>query len=91
MLRISLQILRPGIAAEAIAAVASQRRAQYVQVTMSIPSDVERLQQNGWHLSYPTWDAFMVKPLVPGLTAEDARHLFRIGTDQFLISWLDTT
>jgi hypothetical protein len=33
----------------------------------------------------------MVKPLVPEVTAEDARRAFGIGTDRFLISWLDTT
>jgi hypothetical protein len=33
----------------------------------------------------------MVKPLIPEVTVEDARRLFGIGTDQFLISWLDTT
>jgi GNAT superfamily N-acetyltransferase len=92
MLRISIQILQPGIeVTEAIAAVASQRKAQYVQVTMSRPCDVASLEQAGWHLAHPTWDAFMVKPLLPELTAEDARRLFGIGTDQFLISWLDTT
>jgi hypothetical protein len=33
----------------------------------------------------------MVKPLVPKVTAADARRLFGIGTDRFLISWLDVT
>lgn len=33
----------------------------------------------------------MVKPLAAEVTAEDARRLFGIGTDRFLISWLDTT
>lgn len=92
VLRISIQILQPGVeVTEAIAAVVSQRRAQYVQVTMSRPSDIESLRWAGWHVAHPTWGAFMVKPLLPDLTAEDARRLFGIGTDQFLISWLDTT
>lgn len=33
----------------------------------------------------------MMKPLVSEVTIEDAHQLFAIGTDQFLISWLDTT
>jgi hypothetical protein len=37
----------------------------------------------------------MIKALVPeatpGASIEDARQLFGIGTDQFLISWLDIT
>jgi hypothetical protein len=33
----------------------------------------------------------MVKLLVPEVSAEDARRLFGIGTDRFLISWLDVT
>jgi hypothetical protein len=33
----------------------------------------------------------MLKPLLPELTADDARRLFGIGTDRFLISWLDVT
>jgi hypothetical protein len=33
----------------------------------------------------------MVKSLDPSVTVEDARRLFGIGIDRFLISWLDTT
>jgi hypothetical protein len=33
----------------------------------------------------------MVKPLVPEVTIEDTRRLFGMGSDRFLISWLDTT
>ncbi len=33
----------------------------------------------------------MLKPILPGMTVEDARRLFAIGTDRFLISWLDIT
>jgi hypothetical protein len=33
----------------------------------------------------------MIKPLVPGVSVDDARRLLGIGTDRFLISWLDTT
>ena len=92
MLRISVQLLRPDIdAAEAVAAVASQSKSAYVQVTMSRPSDIASLRRAGYQVAHPNWCAFMVKPLIPNVTVEYARHLFGIGTDQFLISGLDTT
>ncbi|MCQ3937638.1 MAG: hypothetical protein DPW18_11415 [Chloroflexi bacterium] len=92
ILRINIQALRSGIDAnEAIAAVVSKIKTSYVQVTMSRPSDIANFQRAGWQVAHPNWDAFMVKPLVPEVTAEDARRLFGIGTDRFLISWLDTT
>jgi len=92
MLEISIQVLRMGVdAVEAISAVASELKASYVQVTMSRPADIIRLQQAGFHVAQPNWGAFMVKPLVSSVTVEDAQSLFGIGTDRFLISWLDTT
>lgn len=92
ILRINIQVLRSGIDAnEAIAAVVSKIKTSYVQVTMSRPSDIANFQRTGWQVAHPNWDAFMVKPLVPEVTAEDARRLFGIGTDRFLTSWLDTT
>lgn len=92
LLKVNLQILRADIdAAEVVAAVVSQSKASYVQVTLSRPSDIVSLQRAGWQVARPTWEAFMVKPLLPELTADDARRLFGIGTDQFLISWLDVT
>lgn len=92
ILKIEFQLLRADVhAADVIAAVASSLKTSYVYVTMSRPSDIASLQRAGWQVAHPTWSAFMVKPLVDGVTAEDARHLFGIGTDRFLISWLDVT
>ena len=92
MLLISIQLLRMDIrASEVVAAVVSEVRTPYVQVTMSRPCDVDSLRRAGWQVAHPTWGAFMVKPLIPEVTVEDARRLFGIGTDRFLISWLDTT
>jgi hypothetical protein len=92
ILLINVQVLRTDIsAAEAIAAIACELNALYVQVTMSRPSDMDSLRHAGWQVAHPDWSAFMIKPLLPDLTAEDARRLFGIGTDRFLISWLDTT
>jgi GNAT superfamily N-acetyltransferase len=92
MLKINLQLLRPDIdATESIAAVASQCRTSYVEVTISRPSDIASLSKAGYQVAHPNWGAFMVKPLDPDVTIDDARRLYGIGTDQFLISWLDTT
>jgi len=92
MLTISNLVLQPGIdAVEAISAVAAQLKSAYVQVKASRPVELTSLQRAGYHLAHPTWDSFLVKPLVSEVTIEDAQRLFGIGTDRFLISWLDTT
>ncbi|HEY5669575.1 MAG TPA: GNAT family N-acetyltransferase [Anaerolineales bacterium] len=92
MLKITNLLLRDGInAAEAIAAVVVRTKTPYIQVRVSRPSEVASLQRAGYQVAHPTWDAFLVKSLVPEVTADDARRLFGIGTDRFLISWLDVT
>jgi GNAT superfamily N-acetyltransferase len=92
MLLISVQVLRMDInAAEAVAAIAYELNAPYVQVSISRPSDMDSLRRAGWQVAHPDWGAFMVKPLCSDMTAEDTRHLYGIGTDRFLISWLDET
>ena len=92
MLLISVQVLRIDInATEAIAAIASEMKAPYVQVTTSRPCDIDSLRRAGWQVAHPDWSAFMVKTLLSDMTVDDARHLFGIGTDRFLISWLDAT
>lgn len=92
LLKLDVQILRTDIhAVEAVAAVASKLKTSYVQVMLSRPSDIADFQRVGWQVAHPNWEAFMVKPLIPEATADDARRLFGIGTDRFLISWLDVT
>ncbi|HEY5730797.1 MAG TPA: GNAT family N-acetyltransferase [Anaerolineales bacterium] len=92
LLKINIQLLHMDIdAVEVIAAVVSELKASYIQVTMSRPSDIASVQRAGWRVAHPTWDAFMVKPLIPEVNVDDARQLFGIGTDRFLISWLDIT
>ncbi len=92
ILHISIQILRMGIkATEAVAAIVNEFKTSYVQVSMSRPSDIASFRSAGWQVAHPNWDAFMVKPLIPEVSIEDARQLFGFGTDRFLISWLDTT
>jgi hypothetical protein len=92
ILYISDLLLRKGVnPAEAVAAVASQVKTAYVQVKVSCQGEIASLRQAGYQVAYPDWSAFMVKPLVPELTVEDARRLVGIDTNRFLISWLDTT
>jgi GNAT superfamily N-acetyltransferase len=92
MLTISNLVVRQGIdAAEAIAAVVAELKSTYVQVKLSRPVEIGSLRRAGYHVAHPTWGGFMIKSLVPEETVEDARQLFGIGTDQFLISWLDVT
>lgn len=76
---------------EAIAAITAVVRAAYVQVTLSRPVEISSLRVAGYQVAQPTWDGFMIKSLVPEVSAEEARRLFSIGTDRFLISWLDVT
>jgi GNAT superfamily N-acetyltransferase len=76
---------------EAIAAVAREIKASYVRASINRPLDIASLRHNGYQVSHPNWSAFMMKPLVPEVTIEDARRLFGIGTDRFLVSWLDVT
>ncbi len=92
ILYVSDLLLRKGVnPAEAVAALASRMKTDFIQVKVSRPVEITRLRQAGYQVAHPDWSAFMVKPLVPEVTVEDARRLFGIGTDQFLISWLDTT
>jgi len=92
LLKISNLVLRMGVdAAEAVAAVTAEIRSAYVRVKITRPSEVAGLRRAGYLIAHPTWGAFMVKPLVPDVTVDDARRLFGIGTDRFLLSWLDLT
>jgi len=92
MLKISNLTLKFGVdAAEAVAAITAGLKSSYVQVKITRPIEITSLSRAGYQVAYPTWGAFMVKPLVPDVTVNDARRLFGIGTDRFLISWLDVT
>lgn len=92
MLNISNILLRDGIdVAEAAAAVATALKSKYVIVKVSRPVDLAVLRRAGYQVAHPTWGAFMMKPLAPEVAVENARQLFGIGTDRFLISSLDIT
>ena len=92
MLKISNLTLKLGAdIAEAVAAIAAELKSSYVQVMITRPGEIASLRRAGYQVAHPTWDAFMVKPLVPNVTIDDADRLFGIGTDRFLVSWLDLT
>jgi GNAT superfamily N-acetyltransferase len=77
--------------ADVVAAITEEAEAGYVEVKISRPVEIASLRRAGFHVANPTWGSFMVKPLTPGLTYADACRAFGIGTDRFLISWMDTT
>jgi len=92
MLKISNLTLKLGVdATEAVAAVTAELKSSYVQVKITRPIEIASLRRAGYQVAHPTWGAFMVKSLTPDVTVEDARRHFGIGTDRFLISWLDVT
>lgn len=92
ILEINCLLVPPEIdTTEAVAAVAAQFQASYVKVKITRPVECASLKRAGFQVAQPTWGAFMVKPLTPEVTIQDARELFGIGTDRFLISWLDMT
>lgn len=90
ILHITDLVLAPGVsAAEAVAALTACLTSSYIQATVYRPSDIDSLQSAGYRVIRSTRRAFMIKSLIPEIDAEVARRLFGIGTDQFLISWLD--
>ena len=92
VLRVSDLLLCEGIdAAEAIAAITHESSADYVRASVNRPSDIASLRRAGFQLALPDWSTFMIKPLTPDVTIEEARRLLGIGTNQFLMSWMDTT
>lgn len=43
-----------------------------VKVKISRPAEIESLRRAGYQVAHPDWGTFMVKPLLPKVTAEDA-------------------
>lgn len=92
VLNISSLLVSDGIdMSEAVAAVAAELKASYIKVKINRPVEIESLKRAGFHVAQPTWGAIMLKPLVPQANIQQARHLFGIGTDRFLISMLDVS
>ena len=76
---------------EAVAAVVNELKTTYVKVKITRPIEIDSLRLAGYRVAHPTWGAFMLKSLAPEITIKDARHLFGIGSDKFLISWMDVS
>jgi len=76
---------------EAIAAIVNEVKTAYVKVKITRPVEIAKLRRAGYQVAHPTWGAFMLKTIVPEVTVADARSLFGIGSDHFLMSWLDIT
>jgi GNAT superfamily N-acetyltransferase len=92
ILNVSDLLLKDGIdPVAAVTAIARAVEAEYLQVRINHPAEARSFERAGFQMAQPAWGTFMVKPLVSKVTSEDARRLFGIGTDRFLISWLDTT
>jgi GNAT superfamily N-acetyltransferase len=92
ILNISSVLLRDGIdLAEAVGAVVNELKSRYVKVNVSRPIEIASLRSAGYQVAHPSWSAFMLKPLVPGETIQEAKRLYGISTDRFLISGLDIT
>lgn len=75
----------------AVVAVAQLVGAPYVQVTVDKPADTDAYLQAGFTLARHNWSTFMVKPLAAGITVDDFRQLYGVGTNRFLISYMDIT
>ncbi|HET7088826.1 MAG TPA: hypothetical protein VFL17_09265 [Anaerolineae bacterium] len=80
-----------GAMAAGIVALTRELTEPYVRVTVSRPHDALSLRQAGYRLARPDWSTFMVKPLTPDVTVEDACRLFGIGSDRFFQVRMDTT
>ena len=78
-------------AVSAVAAIARASNVSYVRVAMSRPAVIAGLRQAGDPVARPDWGTFMIKPLTSEVTVEDARRLFGIGTDRYLMAWMDVT
>jgi len=75
----------------AVAAVAQQVDAPYVRVKVDRPSDMKLFIKAGFQAAGASWGTFMVKPLAAGITVDEFRLLYGVGTDRFLISYMDIT
>jgi ribosomal protein S18 acetylase RimI-like enzyme len=78
-------------AASAIAAIIRETATTYVSIRINHPSAAASLRRAGYPPARPGWHTFMIKPLFPNVSVDDARALFGIGTERFLISPVDLT
>ena len=79
------------LAAEAVATLAFATNATYLRVRINHPWVAESLRRAGYPPELPGWSSFMVKSLESGLSVDNFRAAFGVGTDRFRISPIDVT
>jgi hypothetical protein len=76
---------------DAVAALLPYTAAEYVQVQVDGPGEATSLMRIGFPPAQTDWGTFMIKPLTPELTLDDARRMLAVDTERFLFSMLDVT
>ena len=77
--------------AEALASLVREVNVEYVRVRIEFPLIGDSLTEMGFQTPLAEYGTFMVKALLPGMSASDAIHLLGIGSERFMISSMDTT
>jgi len=77
--------------AAAIASLMKVLPASFLQIRIDLPSSPDNLRQAGFPAGRRAWSTLMIKPLLPGVTVDEARVLFGIGKELFMVSLLDVT
>lgn len=92
LLKIANLLLFEGVdPVAAVTALTCELKTAYVQVRVDRPTDLVSYIRAGFRATEQDWGTFMVKPLAAGVSVDDFRQLFAVGTDRFLISYLDVT
>ncbi|MBW7881384.1 MAG: GNAT family N-acetyltransferase [Caldilineaceae bacterium] len=78
-------------AGAALAALAHELDTPYLQVRVDQPPMADSLRSALCPAEWASWSTFMVKPLTPEVTVEDARRLFGVDAQRFLCSAFDIT
>jgi GNAT superfamily N-acetyltransferase len=78
-------------AASAITAIFKETAGLHVCLRINHAPMAASLHQAGYSPARPGWHTFMIKPLSPNVSVDDARALFGIDTERFLISPVDVT
>lgn len=87
----SLLLARGQDAAEAVAAICKGQDVHFVRIRVDHPLVEADLIRGGYPQGQEGWATIMVKPLLAGASTDEARHLMGIGTQRFLISYIDVT
>lgn len=92
VLMVSHLVFLPGVdAAETVSALAQEQPCDYLRVRVDHPSVASSLVSSGYPAPRRDWSVFMVKPLDGSASVEQFNHQTGIGTERFMISWIDVT